>query len=73
MKITAPLTDTQTLDLIEGQLEMVTARYSHSYHSAEEMLGVLTEGYHELIDAIRDGNGQITTTVLSELIYLAVV
>ncbi len=73
MQIKKPLTDEAVIELITNQLKKVTERYSYQYHSAEEMLGVLTEEYHEVIDEVRAGKGHITSAVLGELIDLAVV
>ena len=73
MKINKPFTDKEMINLVEDQLEMVTSRHGFKYHSAEEMLGVLTEEYHEVIEAIRAGKGHVSTAVLSELIDVATV
>ncbi len=73
MRINKPFNDIEMLKAIESQLAAVTDRHGFKYHSAEELLGVLTEEYHEVIDAIRAGKGNITTDVLSELIDVAVV
>ncbi|MBV5330382.1 MAG: hypothetical protein JZU65_22580, partial [Chlorobium sp.] len=58
--------------LLTDQLRIVSEKYGDKYHSAEELLGVVTEEYHELIGAIREGRGQVTTMVLTEMIDLAV-
>lgn len=73
MKINKPLNDTEMLKVIHDQLERVTERHGFKYHSAEEMLGVISEEIHELLHAVHEGKGQVTTAVLGELIDVAVV
>ncbi len=73
MQINKPLTDDRVIELIREQLAQVTQKYAPEYSSAEELLGVMTEEYHELIDAIRSGKGHVTSAVLGELIDIAVV
>lgn len=73
MKINKPFTDEEIISAIINQLEMVTTKYGEKYNSAEELLGVLTEEYHELIEAVRNGKGVVTTRVLEELVDIAVV
>jgi len=73
MRIETPFNDEAMVKAIVDQLKMVTDLRGYSYHSAEEMLGVMVEEQHELLDAIHEGRGNITSSVLGELIDIAVV
>lgn len=73
MKIKTPTTDESILELIKDQLGKVSAKHGHKYVSAEHLLGVIAEEQHELLHAIQQGKGNVTTEVLSELIDIAVV
>jgi hypothetical protein len=73
VKINTPFTDEDMIKAIVDQLTIVTERYALMYNSPEEMLGVMSEEQHELLHAIHEGRGQVTTAVLSELIDIAVV
>lgn len=73
MQIDKPMTDDRVFELIREQLGQVTEKYAPTYNSAEELLGVITEEQHELLHAIHNGKGNITTAVLGELIDIAVV
>lgn len=73
MHIKTPVTDKSFLEMVTKQLGMVSAEHGHRYHSGEEMVGVLTEEYLEVLDAIRESKGKISSHVLSELIDIAVV
>ena len=58
---------------ILDQLAIVTDRHGHTYNSSEELLGVIAEEQHELLHAIHERKGEVTTKVLAELIDIAVV
>jgi FixJ family two-component response regulator len=73
LKINKPFTDEDMIKAIVDQLKIVTERYALTYNSPEEMLGVMSEEQHELLHAIHEGRGQVTTSVLSELVDIAVV
>lgn len=73
MNVSKPLTDYRVFELIKEQLDRVTADHGYEYHSAEEMNGVLAEEAHELLHAVHEGKGHVTTDVLGELIDIAVV
>jgi FixJ family two-component response regulator len=73
MNIPKPFTDESMVNAILDQLARVTERHGQTYASAEELLGVIAEEQHELLHAIHEGKGEVTTKVLSELIDIAVV
>ena len=73
MKINKPFTDIEMIAAIESQLERVTKKHGLQYHSSEELFGVISEEVHELLHAIHEGKGHVTTAVLSELIDVATV
>ena len=73
MDLKPPIIDDNTFQIIKNQLGLVSAKHGYKYISAEHLLGVMVEEHHELIHAIHDGKGKITTAVLSELIDIAVV
>jgi len=73
MKLNKPFNDEAMIEAITSQLALVTARHGHTYNSPEELLGVIMEEQHELLHAIHEGKGHVTTQALGELIDIAVV
>jgi len=68
MKIDVPVTDESFLEMVKEQLAKVSAEYGHKYNSTNEFYGVLHEEVHEILHAVQEGKGFVTSELLGKMI-----
>lgn len=65
--------DIAFLAALKKRTAEATAAHGEVYHSPEELLGVITEEYHEFLHAVHEGKGTLSAHAVDELLDIAAV